>query len=231
MPSQRLYYFAVQFIRLYARVMLKLDIRWHAAPLPAGPKLFVANHPSASDPFLIHLLSFRQLSVLISGNAFDMPLFGRFLHHCGQISVIRGQGRGGALDQALHRLQSGHSVGIFPEGLVSPRSGGCHPPRTGAARLALITGAPVVPIGIYLPRERRLFIESKLTGKRTSAYWYLRGPYGMTVGEPMLFTGDIEDQSLVRSVTNSMMAKIHELAEESEQRLRFAPSGSRLPAI
>lgn len=230
MSSHRLYNFTVQLIRLYARLMLKLDIRWRAAPLPAGPKLFIANHPSASDPFLIHLLSSKPLSVMITGNAFDMPLFGDFLHHCGQISVKAGEGKG-ALDQAQQRLQSGHSVGIFPEGLVSPQSGGYHPPRTGAARLALCTGVPVIPIGIYLPRERSLFIESKLTGKRTAAYWYLRGPYGMTVGEPITFTGSIEDQSLVRSVTTTMMEKIHELAEESEQRVRFAPSGARLPAV
>ncbi|MBI1794737.1 MAG: 1-acyl-sn-glycerol-3-phosphate acyltransferase [Chloroflexi bacterium] len=229
MPANQLYDFAVQLVHLYARTMLKLDIRWRV-PLPAGPKLFIANHPSASDPFLIHLLSSKHLSVLISGNAFAMPLFGRFLHHCGQISVNAGQGKN-ALDQAQQRLQSGRSVGIFPEGLVSPQSGGCHPPRTGAARLALMTGVPVIPIGIYLPRERSLYIGSKLSGKHTAAYWYLRGPYGMTVGEPMLFTGDIEDQSLVHSVTNSMMAKIHELAEESEQRVRFAPSGARLPAV
>ncbi len=231
MSSHRLYNFTVRLIRLYARLMLKLDIRWHVAPLPAGPKLFIANHPSASDPFLLHLLSSKHLSVLISGNAFDVPLFGRFLQHCEQISVVKGQNQGRALDQALYRLYHGHSVGIFPEGLVSPRSGGYHPPRTGAARLALMTGAPVVPIGIYLPRERSLFIESKLSGKRTAAYWYLRGPYGMTVGEPVTFTGDIEDQNLVRSVTAAMMEKIHELAEESEQRVRFAPSGARLPAV
>lgn len=229
MSTNRLYGLAVLLVRFYARVMLKLDILWRV-PLPAGPKLFIANHPSATDPFLIHLLSSKHLSVLISGNAFAMPLFGQFLHHCGQISVMAGQGRD-ALDQAQQRLQAGHSVGLFPEGLVSPQSGGYHPPRTGAARLALSTGAPVIPIGIYLPREKNLYIKSKLTGQHTEAYWYLRGPYGMTVGEPITFAGDVEDQSLVRSVTAAMMEKIHELAEESEQRVRFAPSAVRLPAV
>src|SRR5215510_3402043 len=122
MSPNRLYALAVQFVRLYARSMLKLDIAWRA-PLPAGPKLFVANHPSATDPFLIHLLTSKPLSVMISGNAFDVPLFGEFLHHCGQISVEAGAGRD-ALEQAELRLRAGHSVGIFPEGLVSPRGGG-----------------------------------------------------------------------------------------------------------
>ena len=229
LSTHRLYGLTVQLIRLYARVILRLDVRFQG-PLPLGPKLLVANHPSASDPFLMHLLSSRHLSVLISGNAFAMPLFGRFLHHCRQICVIPGQGRD-ALDQAEGRLKSGQSVGIFPEGLVSPQDGGYHPARSGAARLALTTGVPLIPIGIYLPRERSLHISSRLSGKRMAAYWYLHGPYGMTMGEPMRFAGDAEDQSLVRAVTARIMERIHELAQESEQRLRFAPSGARMPAV
>jgi 1-acyl-sn-glycerol-3-phosphate acyltransferase len=229
MSSNRLYDLTVQLIRLYARLMLELDIRF-LSPLPAGPKLFVANHPSASDPFLLHLLSSKHLSVLVSGNAFAMPLFGHFLHHCRQISVIPGRGKD-ALDEAGQRLKSGQSVGIFPEGLVSPREGGYHSPRTGAARLALLTGVPVIPVGIYLPRDRNLYITSSLSGKPTAAYWYLRGPYGMTIGEPEQFTGDPEDQSLVRSVTAMLMEGIHKLAEESEHRVCFTPSGVQMPAI
>jgi len=93
----------------------------------------------------------------------------------------------------------------------------------------MLTGVPVIPVGIYLPREKNFYISSNLSGKRTAAYWYLHGPYGMTVGEPMQFAGNMEDKDVVRSVTNSMMAKIHELAEESERRVRFIPSGVRLP--
>ncbi len=229
MSEYRLYDLGVQFIRLYARIMLKLDIQFHGTR-PVGPTLFLANHPSATDPFLMHLLSSRHLSVLVTGNAFALPLFGRLLQHCHQICVIPGQGRD-ALDEAQKRLESGESVGIFPEGLVSPREGGYHPARTGAARLALSTGVAVVPIGIYLPRERSLYIESRLTGKYTAAYWYLRGPYGVTVGQPMQFSGDVEDQNLVRRVTACLMERIHELAVESERRICFSPSGARMPAL
>ena len=169
-PSQRVYGLTLQLVRLYARLMLKLDIQFRS-PLPAGPKLFAANHPSASDPFLIHLLSSKHLSVMVSGNAFEMPLFGKFLHLCRQISVIPGQGRE-AFGQAEMRLRTGQSVGIFPEGLISPQEGGYHLARSGAARLALLTGVPVIPVGIYLPRHRNLFITSGLSGKRTAAYWY-----------------------------------------------------------
>jgi 1-acyl-sn-glycerol-3-phosphate acyltransferase len=229
MYSNFLYDLSVHVVRLYSRLMLRLDLHYNSE-LPPGPKIFAANHPSATDPFLMHLLSSKHLSVLISGNAFGMPLFGHYLHHCGQISVIPGQGKE-ALDLAQRRLQSGYSVGIFPEGLVSPQSGGSHPPHTGAARLALSTGVPVIPIGIYLPRERSVYISSRLSGKHTAAYWYLRGPYGMTVGEPMQFTGAIDAPEDIRSVTIILMEKIHALAEESERRIRVAPAGRRVPAI
>ena len=229
MSSNHVYGLSVQLIRLYARLMLKLDIQFREA-LPAGPKLFAANHPSASDPFLIHLLSSKHLSVLVTNNAFAMPLFGYYLHHCRQISVIPGQGRE-ALDQAEQRLKSGQSVGIFPEGLVSPHGGGYHSARSGAARLALMTGVPVIPVGIYLPRERNLYLTSRLSGKHTAAYWYLRGPYGMTIGEPLKFSGEPEDQNFVGKVTAVLMEKIHELAEESQQRVCFPPSGVQMPAI
>ena len=221
MSSNRIYGLTVQLIRLYARLMFKLDIRF-CRPLGAGPQLFVANHPSASDPFLIHLLSSKHMSVLISGNAFAMPLFGNYLRHCRQISVTPGRGIIHAMNLAEQRLRSGHSVGIFPEGQVSPCEGGYHTPRSGAARLALATGVPVIPVGIYLPRERRSYLSSRLSGKHTGAYWYLSGPYGMTIGEPVRFTGDIQDPDQVHSVTARLMEKIHEMAKASEQRLTFA---------
>lgn len=218
MRENLIYKFAVWSVRVYTRIMLKFDAQWHGE-LPSGPKLFVANHPSASDPFIIHLLSRDHLSVLISGNAFAMPLFGSFLRRAEQICVSSEQGKD-AMEAATARLCSGHSVGIFPEGLVSPQAGGCHPAHTGAARLALYTGATVIPVGIYLPRERNVYFSSKLGGKKTGAYWYLRGPYFMSVGKPIKFSGDATDKELVQKVTCQIMDEIRLLSEESESRAR-----------
>lgn len=225
MQGNFLYRATVLFIRIYAHALLQLDIDWQAA-LPSGPKLFVANHPSALDPFVItQLLYSAHLSVLISGHAFEMPIFGGFLRRIQQISAAAGQSTS-AFEQARERLHAGHSVAIFPEGLVSPRRGGCHRPHSGAARLALSTGVPVIPVGIYLPRDRRYYIASKLTGRRTRAFWYLHGPYGMTVGAPLQFGGRPEDPQEVHSVTSSMMERIAALMQESERRIRqFMPGG------
>ncbi len=63
------------FVQLYSDLMFRMNIR-RLADLPAGPKLFVANHPSGVDPFLIHLLTRDHLSVLITESAFKVPLIG-----------------------------------------------------------------------------------------------------------------------------------------------------------
>jgi 1-acyl-sn-glycerol-3-phosphate acyltransferase len=220
MQKNPLYHTAFAVIKAYSKLLLRMNIRFHEA-LPPGPKLFIANHPSASDPVLLHLLG--RMSVMITANAFAVPVFGSFLRGIGQISVSPG---GDALGQAIAFLRQGRSVGIFPEGDFSPQEGGTRQPRSGAARLALATGVPVIPVGIYLPRERSLRISSTISGRRTVGYWYLRGPYAFTVGKAMQFSGDPDNREHVNSTSAIMMEWIGTLASESEDRIR-----GRVPAV
>ena len=164
------------------------------------------------------------MSVLISGNAFAFPLFGSYIRHAGQIPVVPGQGAH-AIEKARCLLEQGNSVGIFPEGRFSPQDGGFHEPRTGAARLALLTGAPVIPVGIYLPRERCLKVTSHHTGKKTMGFWYLFGPYGITVGKPIWFKGDTESKDQTQFVAENIMKWIRSLALESEMRINTSSIG------
>jgi len=195
-----------------------MTIRRHVT-LPAGSKIFVSNHPSATDPFMIHIISRHQLNVLITAKAFSVPVFGWFLHKVREIPVPLQQGST-ALEQAGRTLQNGRSVAIFIEGHISPLDGSFLPPRTGAARLALMTGAPVIPIGISLRQDRCTRIRSKIDGALAEADWYLRGPYAITVGEPMQFNGDAEDREHVRNVTETIMNQIRLLAHESKHRIQ-----------
>jgi len=213
-----LYKAAREFIRLYSRIMLNMDVHWYGQ-IPPGPKIFVANHPSATDPFILHLLSHEPMSVMIVSTAFAVPLFGEYIRRAGQIQVMPGGGVQ-AMEQAKNFLEAGYSVGIFPEGDFSPQKGGFREPRSGAARLALSTGVPVIPVGIYLPRERCLRIASRLNGQPTVGYWYLRGPYSITVGPPMQLEGDVKNLEIVRSQARMMMKWIKSLAQESEFRTR-----------
>ncbi len=152
-----------KLICLYAQFLLKMDVFWQAH-LPAGPKLIVANHPSTTDPFYLLTLFPQPLSILIIEHAFKAPLFGGILRLSGHIPVLSAD-RHSAFDAAHRQLCDGQSVAIFPEGDLSPRQGGSLPAHSGAARLALMTGAPVIPIGIYFQRERARALISKFNGQ------------------------------------------------------------------
>lgn len=218
--QQVLHVLLVASVRLYAWLMLQMDVFWQA-PFPPGPKLIVANHPSTTDPFYLGLLSDQPVSLLIMEALFVIPVFGAFLRWSGHIPVAPEKGRT-AFEAAYRRLVRGCSVAIFPEGDLSPAEGGCLPPHTGAARLALLTGVPIVPIGIYLPRERRRAIGPKIAGERQLGYLYLRGKYGMTVGQAMHVQGNVEDRDQVRAISEQIMQQIMALAQESEQRINAA---------
>ncbi|MCJ7694595.1 MAG: 1-acyl-sn-glycerol-3-phosphate acyltransferase [Anaerolineaceae bacterium] len=208
-----LYKFTRGIVRVYSKLMFQIDIESHEE-LPDGAKIFVANHPSFTDPFLLHLHS--PMSVLITGKAFAIPLIGGLLRHIGQISAAKGSG---SLDNAVKLLANGRSVGIFPEGANSPQSSRFADPRSGAARLALMSGAPVIPIGIHLRRDRFFRSLAVMTRKRDIGWFYLWGPYIITIGKPMHFNGDTEDRELVGEISQVIMQSIKILASESEARL------------
>jgi 1-acyl-sn-glycerol-3-phosphate acyltransferase len=214
---QRFIYFAGRnFILSYTLFMLKMDIRWEGT-LPDGPFLIASNHPSTSDPFYLMRPFRKPIRIMMIESPFHVPVFGRLLHHAGHIPVPY-KDKQKALQAAAQELASGHPVAIFPEGDTSPREGGHLPPRTGAARLALMTGVPVVPVGIYLDRKRCTTIRTKTAGRHTQGFWHLRGPYAMTIGEPMKFSGNVDDREQVYSISEKIMEAIARLAGASQLR-------------
>jgi 1-acyl-sn-glycerol-3-phosphate acyltransferase len=222
MVQKALYAVVWGLLWLYATLLLKMSIHRHE-DLPRGSKIFVSNHPSATDPFMIHIVTRQQMNVLITAKAFSVPVFGWFLRKVNEIPVPLSEGSL-ALEQASQYLKEGRSVAIFIEGHISPQDGGFLPPRTGAARLALMTGAPIIPVGISLHPERCTYIRSKIDGAMAEAQWYLRGPYAMTVGKPMRLQGDSNDRQHVRNTSEAIMEQIQALTAESKLRLgRFRP--------
>ncbi len=203
-----------------AHTLFQMNVR--PAPLPAGPKIIAANHPSTTDPFLILTLLPEHTSILIDDRLFKVPVFGSYLRAAQHIPVVPGRGRE-AFDAALALLAAGRSVAIFPEGAISPLAGGFHPARSGVARLALASGAPVIPVGIHLARERIRLRTTMIDGVPAVGTWYLGGPYAMTAGTPLHFTGDPENRALVAAVAERIMGRIIALAAESARRLERVP--------
>jgi 1-acyl-sn-glycerol-3-phosphate acyltransferase len=116
-----------------------------------GPVIIAPNHMSYADwgtDSLFFHASGRYPTFMIKASAFKVPFIGRMLYGCGQIPVNRGaKDAGQALKQAEQALAEGAAVIIYPEGTAT-RDPGLWPmvAKTGVARLALATGAPVIPV-------------------------------------------------------------------------------------
>jgi 1-acyl-sn-glycerol-3-phosphate acyltransferase len=116
-----------------------------------GPAILAFNHVSYIDPLLVIRFVYetgRIPRVLAKSSLFSIFLFGRVLRRCKQIPVYRGSTvAGDSLRDAQAALAAGDAVVIYPEGTVT-RDPAWWPMRsmTGVARLALASGAPVIPV-------------------------------------------------------------------------------------
>ena len=205
----------LMFLLLGTYTLVRFNLRIsRPASMPQGAKIFVANHPSVSDPFLLSFAIRQHAHILIAEEVFNIRPFGTLLRRMGFIPVIPHQGRL-AFDQAVEYLQKGRNVMIFPEGHISPLEGGFLAFHSGAARLALATGAPIIPAGIHIQRSRIKTLTMKSGSEDIPAHWYFNGPYTITFGEPMYFDGDLENRSRVEDVTRTLQVEIQALTEIS----------------
>src|SRR5829696_6417292 len=115
--------------------------------IPAGGVILAANHRSFLDPFLIGCCLPRPIYFVAKRELFRNPLIGWFLNCMGAFPVKRGESDEESVQTALALLDRGQAVVIFPEG-TRIRAGSLAPPKRGVGRLALESGAPVVPIAI-----------------------------------------------------------------------------------
>jgi 1-acyl-sn-glycerol-3-phosphate acyltransferase len=214
--QKAMYWGSKPVVGTYTSTMIKMNVHMHEQ-FSKGAKIIAANHPSTTDPFYVAAIMRQQVYILIKDILFQVPILGEYLRRSGHIPVKEGEGAA-ALESALERLKAGETVVIFPEGVISPLEGGFHKAHTGVARLALMSGAPVIPIGIHLRRERIRSIRSMVKGVEEYGHWYISGPYYLTVGRAMRFGGDVEDRKNVRVVADKVMNRIIALAHESENR-------------
>jgi 1-acyl-sn-glycerol-3-phosphate acyltransferase len=116
------------------------------AELPPGGFVLCANHLSAFDAWPLSLPLYpRQPRYLAKAELFVPPLR-RLLVGLGVFPVRRGEGHADAIATAVEHVRSGHVVLVFPEG--ARRRNRVLRPRTGAARIALAAGAPLVPAAV-----------------------------------------------------------------------------------
>jgi len=173
-----------------------------------GPVIMASNHLSFSDSIFMPLVVARKVTFLAKSEYFTSPgpkglLKKLTLTALGQVPVDRSGGRRSeaALLTGLKVLAEGACLGIYPEGTRSP-DGRLYKGRTGIARIAIESGAPVIPVA--------MFNTEKIQPTGTLIPKVMR--VGMTFGEPMYFEGDSTDQLYLREVTDQIMKAIQELS-------------------
>ncbi|GIJ49702.1 1-acyl-sn-glycerol-3-phosphate acyltransferase [Virgisporangium aliadipatigenens] len=142
----------------FGRVVVAPVLRraWHlevtgAENVPKhGPVIVAANHHSFIDSTILPMATGRQLFFLAKDEYFQNPVTRFVMKELNQIKVDRSSGRASlmAIDAALPFLFAGKPLGIFPEGTRSP-DGRLYRGRPGVAKLALDSGAPIVPVGLF----------------------------------------------------------------------------------
>ena len=173
-----------------------------------GPVIIASNHLSFSDSIFMPLVVSRKVTFLAKSEYFTSPGLKGFIKKLtfialGQVPIDRSGGKRSeaALLTGLRLLKENHCLGIYPEGTRSP-DGRLYKGRTGIARMAIESGAPVVPVAMYNTAE------IQPTGQIVPKVRRVE----MVFGEPMYFSGDSTDLDVLREATNKLMEKIAELS-------------------
>lgn len=186
--------------------------------LPADGFILCPNHLTEIDPLVVgHAVysSGRLPRWLTKDSLFKVPVLGAALRATGQIPVSRRSSSAGqSLEAAQRVLESGGVIVIYPEGTLTrdpdlwPMVG-----RTGAARLALQTGAPVVPMAHWGDQELFPRYAKKM-------YFFPRKHVTVKVGEQVQLDDlrhGVRTRSVLEEATTRIMASITELEAELRQ--------------
>ncbi|WP_308431411.1 lysophospholipid acyltransferase family protein [Streptomyces lavendofoliae] len=178
---------------------------------PTGPVILAGNHVAFLDSLILQLVCQRRVIFIgkgeyMTGKGFKGKLQSWFFSSGGMIPVDRGHvgAASAALMTGCRLLNEGHAFGVFPEGTRSP-DGRLYRGRTGIARLALMTGAPIVPFavtgtekvqpsGAGLPRPARVKV---------------------SFGAPLEFSrydGLERDRYVLRAITDTVMNEVRQLS-------------------
>jgi 1-acyl-sn-glycerol-3-phosphate acyltransferase len=188
------------------RLGFRLEVSGQQHVPSTGPALLVSNHVSVLDPPFVGAAAPRELYFLAKEELFDIPLLGRLIRALNSRPVKRDGSDSRALKTALRLLRDGRAVLVFPEGTrgVEGRLGEGKP---GAGMLAVMSGAPVVPVfvsgtGRALPPGRSIPRPTKVR---------------VSFGPPLHCTARDDEgrKERYREATQEMMRAIAHLQSES----------------
>jgi 1-acyl-sn-glycerol-3-phosphate acyltransferase len=196
------------FLTPFLMVLFRPKVKGLRQVPGSGPVIIASNHLSFSDSIFMPLVVPRKVTFLAKSEYFTSPGPKGLLKKLtfialGQVPVDRSGGRRSeaALITGLKVLAEGKCLGIYPEGTRSP-DGRLYKGRTGIARLAIESGAPIIPVA--------MFNTEKIQPTGTVVPKVMR--VEMIFGEPMYFEGDSTDLQHLRDVTDKIMQTIQALS-------------------
>jgi putative phosphoserine phosphatase/1-acylglycerol-3-phosphate O-acyltransferase len=199
-----------------------------------GPAILVGNHRSYFDAVAMANVvrkSGRTARVLGKKELFDIPVLGPFISAAGGIRVDRGEGATESYDMAALALEGGEMVGLLPQGTI-PRGAAFFDPvlkgRTGAARLAAVSRAPVIPVGMWgtekvWPRSSTMPNLLNLTSPPTVT---------IRVGEPVELryrSAAADTRRIMAAISELLPPEAREKREPTDDELRATYPDGRLP--
>ncbi len=150
-----------------------------------GGAILAANHASIWDPFVLGVATTREIHYMAKAELFRRRPLAAVLRSLNAFPVERGGGDRSAISEAARLLDRGKLLGIFPQGTSKvARQTGWH---RGAARLALATGAPLIPV--------------RLSGTRPLPF---RTRIRIDVGEPIAVTAARPTVAATRALTEQL---------------------------
>lgn len=178
-----------------------------------GPAILASNHLSFSDSFFLPAVLDRKVTFIAKAEYFTTPgvkgrLTAAFFKGVGQLPVDRSGARGAgeaAVRSGIEVIERGELFGIYPEGTRSPDGRLYRGKPGGLARVALATGAPVIPVAMI--DTEKIQPPGKIVPK-------LMRP-GIRIGRPLDFRryqGMEHDRFVLRAVTDEVMYEIMKLS-------------------
>jgi 1-acyl-sn-glycerol-3-phosphate acyltransferase len=177
------------------RSVYRLEVRGQERVPASGPLVVTGNHDSILDPFVMAAVIPRTVHFLGKSEFWRYRPMRWWLGTVGAIPVVRGGSDATAIESAVAALEAGEAVGLFPEGGVK-REG---PWLRGAARMALATGAPLLPV--------RLLDTRKAIGRGSVGF----PPLAALIGEPIEVERAEPTGELARALTDRLQAAVEAL--------------------
>jgi len=155
------YFFAKGLCWIVFRLLWRFQVAGGIENVPAtGPVIVACNHVSYLDPVALGIALQRPLTYLAKKQLFEIPVLGPIITALGAYPLDREAGGLTALRSAVRVLKEGRCVGIFPEG--TRNLNGSAEEKGGAALLAALSGAPVVPAAIGGTRDAKRFAQVRV---------------------------------------------------------------------